>query len=215
MPLVLLTGFEPFENEPLNPSWEAVRQLEGARVGGCTVATACLPVRFGEALDQLRHALDAHQPVLALSVGQAKGISGLQVERVALNLEDARIPDNGGQQPVDRLVVPGAPTAYLASAPVKAMVAALHAAGLPAQVSHSAGTYVCNHVFYGLCHLAQARPGLRVGFIHIPLLPEQAVRFPGTPSMSLEAVVRALRVAVETALLSAEDLHVPAGSLHG
>lgn len=215
MPTVLLTGFEPFENEPLNPSWEAVRRLEGAVVEGHTVATVCLPVVFGEALEALQQAMDVVQPALVLAVGQAKGIAGLQLERVALNLEDARIPDLAGRQPVDRPVVPGAPAAYFTTLPVKAMLAALVAEGIPAHLSHSAGTFVCNHVFYGLCHRLASHPGQRGGFLHIPLLPNQAVRFPGTPSMGLEQVVRGLRVALEAALKHQEDLHFAAGSLHG
>ncbi len=215
MPTVLLTGFEPFENEPLNPSWEAVRRLEGEVIAGHTVVSARLPVVFGAALESIEAALEATRPALAIAVGQAKGIAGLQLERVALNLDDARIPDNAGRQPVDTPVIANAPTAYLTTLPVKAMMAALLQAGIPAHVSQSAGTFVCNHVFYGLRHLAESRPGLRAGFIHIPLLPEQAVRFPGTPSMTLEQAVAGLRLAVETALRTERDISLTAGSLHG
>lgn len=215
MPTVLLTGFDPFEGEPINPSWLAAQGLEGALIAGHQVIARRLPVVFGASLARLQEAIQEVDPVLVLALGQARGIPGLQIERVALNLEDARIPDNQGQQPVDCPVIAGAPTAYFASVPVKAMLARLLALGYPAHLSQSAGTFVCNHVFYGLCHLAAARPGLRAGFVHIPLLPEQAVAHPGTPSMALNLVVEGLRAALATALEAREDESFAAGSLHG
>jgi pyroglutamyl-peptidase len=201
MPTVLLTGFEPFEGEALNPSWEAVSRLAGTEIRDHRIEVARLPVVFGQALEVLREALQRTKPALVLCVGQAKGIVGIQLERVALNLDDARIPDNAGQQPVDRPVVPGGPAACFATLPLREILSRLHAAHIPAHLSLSAGTYVCNHVFYGLCHWAAANhPDLPHGFLHIPLLPEQAVRHPGQPSLGLDQVVQALRIAVETTL---------------
>ncbi len=198
MPAVLLTGFEPFEGESINPSWEAVRALEGQVLEGHRVVVACLPVEFGKAGQAVEDLVTLHRPAVAVGVGQARGVTGLVLERVALNLEDARIPDNGGAQPVDGPVVPGAPTAYFTTLPVKTIRESLRRAGIPAALSLSAGTFVCNHLFFTLQHLgATQSPGLRSGFIHLPLLPSQAA---GEPSMALDLMVAGLRLALETTL---------------
>lgn len=214
MPTVLLTGFEPFGGEPVNPSWEAVRQLEGWERRGHRVAARLMPCVFGTALDALERAVAETDPVALLAVGQAQSRTELSLERVAVNLDDARIPDNAGNRPVDAPVAADGPAAYFTSLPVKAMAAALRDAGIPAGLSHSAGSFVCNHLFYGACHLrAVRRPGLRVGFLHIPLAPEQAVRHPGMPSMAIDRVVAGLRIAVDTLLATGEDRHEAAGTL--
>lgn len=214
MPTILLTGFEPFGGEAVNPSWEAVRRLDGWECRGHRVAARLMPCVFGASLDALDRAVAETDPVALLAVGQAQSRAELSLERVAVNLDDARIPDTAGNQPIDAPVVAGGPAAYFASLPVKAIAAALRDAGLPAGLSHSAGSFVCNHLFYGACHLRAVRyPSLRVGFLHIPLAPEQAVRHPGVPSMAIEQVVAGLRIAVETILTTAEDRHEPAGTL--
>ena len=214
MPTILLTGFEPFGGEAVNPSWEAVRQLDGWECRGHRIAARLMPCVFGASLDALDLAVAETDPVALLGVGQAQSRAELSLERVAVNLDDARIPDNAGNQPVDAPVVAGGPAAYFASLPVKTIAAALRDAGIPAGLSHSAGSFVCNHLFYGACHLrAVRRPSLRVGFLHIPLAPEQAVRHPGSPSMAVEQVVAGLRIAVETILTTAEDRHEVAGTL--
>lgn len=197
-PTVLLTGFDPFGGATRNPSSEAVRALQGATLAGHRVQALELPTVFGVAWQVLHTALRQHRPALVVCVGQAGGRSGFHIERVALNLDDARIPDNAGQQPRDRPIEPGAPTAYFSRLPLQAVVAGLHAQGLPAEVSHSAGTFVCNHVFYRLMHALATEPelqGTRGGFVHVPWLPEQ-----GEPGMALDDVVRGLRVVVETCL---------------
>ena len=175
--------------------------------------TLLLPTCFGASLERVRATLDDWPADIVLSVGQAGGRSGVTVERVAINLDDARIPDNAGRQPVDRPVVAGAPAAYFSTLPVKAMVAAIRDAGIEASVSHSAGTFVCNHLFFGLRHLAETRrPGLRCGFVHIPWLPEQAARH-GGPSLDAGTVARALAAALEPIRSGASDPHVPEGAL--
>lgn len=216
MKTILLTGFEPFGGEPLNPSWEAVRQLDGQRRGDHQIRAVRLSCAFGQALTELEAALTQHQPVLVLAVGQAGGRSELSLERIAINLDDARIPDNAGAQPIDSPIVADGPAAYFTTLPIKAMVAALREAGLPAAVSHSAGTYVCNHLFYGLMHeIGRGRPGCRGGFLHIPYLPEQAARHPaGTPSMSLSQIVRGLEVGLDAALHHERDLRISGGTTH-
>lgn len=213
---VLLTGFEPFDGEAINPSWEAVRALEGARLGGATVHARRIACVFGQALRELDAAIDTLQPTLVIAVGQAGGRAEITPERVAINIDDGRIRDNAGRQPIDEPVVAGAPAAYFSTLPIKAIVRELRAAGLPASVSNSAGTFVCNHLFFGLMHrLATRGPaGARGGFVHIPFLPAQAARWPGQPSMALDAVVEGLRIAAGTALTVREDLREAGGALH-
>ncbi|WP_198085583.1 pyroglutamyl-peptidase I [Variovorax sp. E3] len=213
---VLLTGFDPFEGEVLNPSWEAVRSLDGWEVGRATVHARQVPCVLGEAIDALAHAMDELQPQLVLCIGQAGGRAEFTPERIAINVDDFRVPDNAGHQPIDVPVVRGGPDAYFSTLPVKAIVRELRAAGVPASVSNSAGTFVCNHIFYGLMHRIATHPlpGVRGGFIHIPYLPEQAARFAGAPSMSLETLVKALRISVSTALAVTHDIAETGGQLH-
>lgn len=209
---LLLTGFAPFGGEDLNPSWEAVRRLDGERLGDLTVVAAQLPTEFGTALKMLDDLLDHHRPTLVVAVGQAGGRAELSLERIAINVDDARIPDNAGRQPIDEPVVAGGPAAYFSTLPIKAMVHALRAAGIPAAVSQTAGTFVCNHVFYGLQHRLQGT-GVRGGFIHIPYLPAQAAAQPGAPSMALETLVAGLRLALTCAATTGEDLCEGGGQL--
>lgn len=212
LPRVLLTGFEPFGGEAINPSWEAVRALRGEVIAGHRVEVLCLPVVFGAALNPLRAALRRHKPNLVIAVGLAASRSALSVERIAINVDDARIADNAGAQPVDQPVVQGGPAAYFARLPVKAIRQAWLEAGLPAEVSQSAGTFVCNHVFYALLHALRRRPAVRAGFIHVPPLPEQAP--PGVRGLPLEQIVEGLRIAVATALANREgDLSATAGAI--
>lgn len=211
-PLLLLTGFEPFGGETVNPAWEIARSLDGALIEGVRVRAWQLPCVFGAALRSLDEALRAHAPVLVLALGQASGRCDLSVERVAINVDDARIPDNAGAQPVDEPVLPGAPAAYFSTLPIKAMVAGLRAAGYPASVSQSAGTFVCNHVFYGLQHRL-AGTAVRGGFMHIPLLPEQAARHPGQPSLPLSTLVEGTRLALALALRTREDVREQGGTI--
>lgn len=207
----MVTGFDPFGGELLNPSWEVCAALDGAELGGARIVAWRLPCAFGAALEALDAGLARHAPALVLCLGQAAGRTDFSVERVAINVDDARIADNLGACPVDVPVVPGGPAAYFATLPIKAMVAALHGAGLPASVSQTAGTYVCNHVFYGLMHRLAARPGVRGGFMHLPLLPAQAARRPG-PSLPLATQVEGVRIALAAAWATAQDLHAAGGA---
>lgn len=195
---ILLTGFDPFNGAQVNPSWQAVQALHNRQIGGRRVVAAQLPTVFGDSLRVLDTLLDQLRPELVICVGQAGGRRALSLERVAINVDDAPIPDNAGCQPVDRPVAPGAPVAYFSSLPIKAALAALQREGLPAEVSQTAGTFVCNHVFYGLMHRLATHPGLRHargGFVHVPWLPEQ-----GSPSLPLADVVSGLRTVVRAAL---------------
>lgn len=213
-PVVLLTGFEPFGGERSNPSWDAVRQLRGARIAGHRIAAVRLPVTFADSLPALRRALREHRPALTLCVGQAGGRARISLERVAVNLIDARIADNRGAQPIDAAVVADGPAAYFSTLPVKAMRAALQEGGWPVELSHSAGTYVCNQVFYGLMHALRHSHRARGGFIHIPYAPEQVVSRPDAPCMPIDTVVAALRIAIGVALRTSEDLPIAGGETH-
>ncbi|MCL6597415.1 MAG: pyroglutamyl-peptidase I [Alicyclobacillus macrosporangiidus] len=214
---VLMTGFDPFGGETINPAWEAVRRLDGRALdGGWTIVAQQVPTVFDRSIAVLREAIGRVQPEVVICVGQAGGRAQITPERVAINVNDARIPDNAGQQPIDTPVVPGGPAAYFTKLPIKRIVAVLREAGIPAAVSNTAGTYVCNHIFYGLMHLiATEHPQVRGGFVHIPYLPEQ-VTGKAEPSMALDLIVRGLeRVAAVSAAAydagSEADLAVTAG----
>ena len=214
MKTVLITGFEPFGGESVNPSWEVVSSLDNAIIGGCRVIARQLPCVFGESLAVLNAAIDALSPSLVLAVGQAGGRTDITVERVAINVDDARIADNQGQQPVDVPIVVDGPAAWFSTLPIKAMVVAMRNAGIPASVSQTAGTFVCNHVMYGLLHKLRDASAVKGGFIHIHYLPQQAAQHPGAPSMAAETVRRALEVAIATALQVESDIAVTGGATH-
>ena len=194
---VLVTGFTPFGGEQINPSWEAVKHLP-ERIGEMTITNREIPTEFDAACAALRAAMDELRPDAVLSVGQYGGANGIRVERVAVNLRDARIADNAGAKPVDEPVVPGAPDAYFATLPTRRIVEKLRERDIPAQLSYSAGTFVCNNLLYCALHeSAQKFPATRCGFVHVPYLPEQA-KDGSAPSMSLALMVRALTAALET-----------------
>jgi len=210
---VLITGFEPFGGESENPSWEAVRQLEGETIDGYRLAPRRMPCVFGEAIARLEEEIAALSPSVVICVGQAGGRAEISLERIAINLQDARIPDNAGAQPLDREVIEGGPAAYFSGLPVKAILRDLLAAGVPAAISHTAGTFVCNHIFYGACHAARRRRKLRAGFIHVPYSPAQAARNPGAPSLSVAVIVEALRIAVASTLRNEVDAALIGGAV--
>ncbi|WP_232338546.1 pyroglutamyl-peptidase I [Lysobacter soli] len=214
MPHVLLTGFAPFGGESTNPSWEAVQALEGEVVAGHRIVARCLPVEFDASLHALQQALDELVPSLVICVGQAGGRAQMSLERVAINVIDARIPDNAGAQPIDEPVAADGPAAYFTSLPIKAMLAALRNAGFPAEISQTAGTYVCNHVFYALMHALRGLPGVRGGFVHIPYSPAQAALHAGAPSLPSTVVAQALRLAVGIALTVEHDVRMGGGATH-
>jgi pyroglutamyl-peptidase len=216
-PSVLLTGFEPFGGEATNPSWEIARALDGWICEGRVVRSALLPCVFGEALAALDDAIDAHRPELVLCLGQAGGRAELSIERVAVNVDDARIPDNRGRQPIDAAIVAGGPAAYFSTLPIKAIARDLRAAGIAGAVSNTAGTFVCNHVFYALMHRLATRPALahvRGGFVHVPYTPDQVAGRPGVPAMALAIQIDGIRQALRSALTTREDVRESAGREH-
>ena len=216
LPRILLTGFEPFGGESVNPSWEIARALDGWRCEGHVVRSVQLSCVFGQALRELDAALEQHAPALVVCLGQAGGRPEISIERVAINVDDARIPDNRGHQPVDDAVVAGGPAAYFSTLPIKALAHDLRAAGVAASVSNTAGTFVCNHVFYALMHRLATVPALaraRGGFVHVPYTPEQAAGRE-VPAMALATQVEGIREALRSALRTRDDLRETAGREH-
>lgn len=213
-PQVLLIGFEPFAANPINPAQELCRALQGRRVAGHRIRSVVLPTAFDAALTTLAQELERDPPVLALAVGLAGGRSCLSLERVAINLIDARIADNHGVQPVDVAVIPGAPDAYFSDLPLKAMRRAMQAHGVPTELSLSAGSFVCNAVFFALRHLATTHwPTMRTGFMHLPWLPQQVAATHGGASMALDTMCEGTLVALEAALANSADLKESGGTL--
>jgi pyroglutamyl-peptidase len=217
--VLLLTCFEPFGGEGINSSQVVAQALHGQVIGGLTVVAVVLPCVFATAPVVLRQALEQWRPRLVLAFGQAAGRFELSLERVAINLVDAPLADNAGQQPSDAPVVGGGPPAHFTTLPVKAMVNAMRNAGLPAGLSNSAGTFVCNQVFYHLQQqLVNAQPPVPSGFMHLPLLPEQAALQSGEvgctlqlPSLALHDMVQGVRVALMVAWESFSGAGVPKG----
>ena len=192
---ILVTGFEPFGGEAINPSWEVVCGLPHF-CHGAEILPLRLPGVFGRAGDLLTEAFLKEKPEAVLCLGQAGGRTALTPELVALNLQDARIPDNDGQAPCQKPVVPGGPDGRFATLPVRAMVEAIRQAGIPASLSYTAGTYVCNDLMYRVLDLLAGYPGCRGGFLHLPYLPAQAASKPGTASMALDDMVRGVDAAI-------------------
>lgn len=212
MQTVLLTGFEPFDQGPVNPSWEAVRRLDGVQLGNdARIVARRLPCAFATAGECLTQLIDELQPAMVIATGLGPGRNDISVERVAININDARIPDNLGEQPIDTAVVVDGPAAYFTTLPIKAMVKAVREAGIAASVSQTAGTFVCNQVFYLLQH-ALAGLGVRSGFIHLPFLPEQVVDSQ-RPSMELDTMVAGLQAAVLTAWQTPVDAKEEGGQV--
>ena len=192
---VLLTGFEPFGGESINPSWETVKGI--ARIpAGMELIRLLLPVSFDKSRRVLKEAFREHAPDMILSLGQAGGRSGIHLERIAVNMMDARIADNDGEKPRDELLYPGEDNALFSSLPLRKIEAALEEAGLPAQISNSAGLYVCNTVFYEAARLVRAGRLKGAGFIHLPFLPEQAVK--GEASLPLAEMIRAIEIVLKS-----------------
>lgn len=219
---VLLTGFEPFDGQQTNPSIEAVGgAAEALARTGIETAAVELPCVFGEAARRLLAEINNHRPRLIICVGQSAGRAKIGLERVAVNIDDAPIADNAGARPVDLPIVDGGPAAYFSTLPLKACLAGLTTGQIPAEVSQSAGTYVCNHVFYALMHelageQGPALPGgdaVRGGFVHIPALPEQAAGR-SIPAMEVTTAAAGIEVIARRALGTVEDLPVPAGAVH-
>ena len=212
---VLVTGFEPFDGATVNPAWEAVSRLP-RQIAGAEVAVTQIPVVFGKDAAAVEAAIEAERPDVVLCVGQAGGRSHITPEFVGINFANARIPDNDGEQPLGQPLREDGPAAYFATVPVKAMVAGIRAHHLPAFVSYTAGTFVCNSIMYHALYLCERRfPGTIAGFMHVPYEPGQVVDKPeGTPSMPLDTIAASLEYAIEAVVRGDEADDTVAGATH-
>ena len=212
---VLVTGFDPFGGEKLNPALEVIKSLP-SEIQGAEVRWLEVPTVFYKSAKILEEEIRLHQPDIVLCVGQAGGRKGLTPERVAINQDDARIPDNEGNQPIDRPIQLDGPPAYFSSLPIKAMVQAIKEEGLTASVSNTAGTFVCNHLMYQVLYLVEKEfPNIKAGFMHIPYMAEQVVDKPHTPAMDLVDIVRGIEVAIRAIIEYGEkDIQLVGGELH-
>lgn len=212
---LLLTGFDPFGGELINPAWEAVKRVSD-QVEDVEVVKLMVPTVFYKSIDTVAAAIEKEKPDAVLCIGQAGGRFDLTPERVAININDARIPDNEGNQPLDGPVFEDGETAYFATLPIKAMAEEIRKAGVPASVSNTAGTYVCNHLMYGVLYtLANKYPDVRGGFMHVPFITSQVInRKPIAPSLSLEQIVTGIEAAVKAIGENQEDIKTVEGQTH-
>ena len=214
---ILVTGFDPFGGEKINPALETIKRLPDTILGAQIIKLE-IPTVVGKSLAKIKEAVEKENPDAVLSIGQAGGRSEITVERIGINIDDCRIPDNEGNQPIDEPVVKGGPAAYFVTVPIKAIVENIKAHNIPASISNTAGTFICNHVCYGVAHLAAQRTAagkpMKSGFIHIPFLPEQVIGKPAlTPSMSLETIVSGITHALEAIVEHGSDIKVSGGKI--
>lgn len=211
---ILVSGFDPFGGEKINPAIESVKLLPDS-IKGNEIIKIEIPTVIGKSVDKLKEKIKEVKPDVVISVGQAGGREDITVERVAINVDDCRIKDNEGNQPIDEKIAEDGPDAYLLTLPIKAMVENIKSANIPASVSNTAGTFICNHVAYGMAHVrATEYPKMRTGFIHIPFLPEQVLDKPHTASMNLDTIAKALEKAIEAVIDNDEDIKVTGGKTH-
>lgn len=212
---LLLTAFDPFGGEPVNPALEAVK-LVSDRVGNTEVVKVEVPTVFRKSIDTVAEAIRRERPDAVLCIGQAGGRYDLTPERVAINLDDARIKDNEGNQPIDQAIEPQGAPAYFSTLPIKAMVQSIRAQGIPASVSNTAGTFVCNHLMYGVLHLlATEYPQVRGGFMHVPFIPSQVVNRPApAPSLGLNDIAKGIEAAIRAIEENGEDVKAVEGATH-
>ena len=212
---VLVTGFEPFGGEKINPALEAIKGLP-SEIHGAEVSWLEVPTVFQKSAQVLEEEMSCYQPDFVLCIGQAGGRSSLTPERVAINQDDARIPDNEGNQPIDLPIRPDGAPAYFSSLPIKAMVQAIKKEGLPASVSNTAGTFVCNHLMYQVLYLVEREfLHVKAGFMHIPYMMEQVVNRPTTPAMSLVDIRRGIEAAIGAMIEHGDqDLKLVGGETH-
>lgn len=210
---ILVTGFDPFGKETINPAIEAVKRLED-EIAGAHIIKLEIPTIAHTSLKVIEKAIAEYEPDMVLSIGQAGGRSDITVERIGINIDDYRIQDNAGNQPVDEKIFEDGPAAYFVNLPIKAMVKSMREAGIPASISNTAGTFVCNHVTYGVRYLLEKRgKGQKSGFIHIPYLPSQVIDKPGQPSMALECIVKGLTAAITAMVNHVEDVKESGGTI--
>ena len=210
---ILVTGFDPFGGEPINPAIESVKRLPD-NIAGAEIIKLEIPTVRKKSLEKVEKAINEYNPDVILSIGQAGGRFDISIERVGINLDDFRIPDNEGNQIIDEPIFPDGENSYFVKLPVKAMVQNVQKNNIPASVSYTAGTFVCNHVLYGVLYLIEKKyNGKKSGFIHIPFLPEQVVDKRNTPSMELSTIVKGLTAAIEAIVKNDEDIKEVGGTV--
>lgn len=210
---ILVTGFDPFGGESINPALEAVKKLK-KQIGQAEIITLEIPTVFKKSLEKIEEAIQLHKPDVVISIGQAGGRFGITPERVAINIDDARIEDNEGNQPIDTCIFEDGQNAYFTNLPVKAMVTELVKQGIPATLSNTAGTFVCNHVMYGILYMIDKKyPHMRGGFIHVPYTTQQAAAKAQTPSMSIEDITKGLEICLKVISENKEDIKITAGTI--
>ena len=210
---ILVTGFDPFGGEPINPAIESVKKLPD-NIAGAEIIKLEIPTVRKKSLEKIEKAINEHNPDVILSIGQAGGRFDISIERVGINLDDFRIPDNEGNQIIDEPVFPDGENSYFVKLPVKAMVQNVQKNNIPASVSYTAGTFVCNHVLYGVLYLIEKKyEGKKSGFIHIPFLPQQVVDKRNMPSMELNTIVKGLTAAIEAIVKNNEDIKEVGGTV--
>lgn len=211
---ILLTAFDPFGGDTINPALEAVKKVR-TNVGGAEIVKMMVPTVFGKAHEHVYETMKEEQPDVTLCIGQAGGRFDITPERVAININDARIMDNEGNQPIDTPIFDDGEPAYFSNLPIKAMVERIRKAGIPASVSNTAGTFVCNNLMYGvLYHIAKEFPNMRGGFMHVPFIPSQVVNRSNTPAMSLETIAAGIEAALEAIVENDSDIVVAGGKEH-
>ena len=211
---VLVTGFDPFGGESINPAWEALKVIKD-EIAGAEIVKMQIPTVVGKSIAKIHDKMVEINPDIVIAVGQAGGRFGVTPERVAINVTDARIPDNEGNQPIDEPIFAVGATAYFSNLPVKAMVQAIKDAGYPASLSNTAGTYICNHVMYGiLYYIRKEFPNVRGGFIHVPFAASQVVEKPNTPAMAIADITASLEAAIQAAVEHKDDLKIIGGETH-
>ncbi|MCM1989993.1 pyroglutamyl-peptidase I [Oceanirhabdus seepicola] len=210
---VLITGFTPFGGESLNPAYEAVKLLNN-EIAGAEIVKAEIPTVFRESIKCLEEIIEKEKPDIAICIGQAGGRFEISIERIAINLDDARIPDNENNAPIDEVIFEDGENAYFAKLPIKAMVNEIIEEKIPAAVSNSAGTFVCNHLMYGLLYLIDKKyPNMKGGFIHVPFIPEQVVNKRNMAAMALDDIVKGLSCAIRAAVENDEDIKKTGGTI--
>jgi pyroglutamyl-peptidase len=211
MKKILMAGFEPFGQDKINPALEAIKILDGKQLNGGIIVSCEVPVVRYKAIDVVMDAVKKHQPDIVITIGQAAGRAEITPERIAINIDDYRIPDNEGNQIIDEPIVDNGPAGYFSTLPIKAIVEALQQENIPAQVSNTAGSFVCNHLFYGLQHRL-VNTKITHGFVHIPLLPDQA-KGSNKPSMPLMMIVEGLTIIAQAALDNKQDKVIGGGTI--
>ena len=213
MKKILITGFEPFGGEKINPALEVIKLLPNI-ISGNEVKVLEIPTIWKESIDKIETEIKKFKPDFILSIGQAGGRTDISIERVAINIDDFRIKDNAGNQPIDEKIFEDGENAYFSTLPIKAIQKSIMENKIPASISNTAGTFVCNHVFYGVRYLTEKRyKNIKSGFIHIPYLPEQVIDKADTGSMSLDIILKGIEIAIQTIFKYEVDIKILSGKI--